>query len=268
MRSRLLVLLCLLHVTGCFLPKTTVVKDPGPHDRGVRYYRPKPYLVVKPLVNAKTGDPIPGYVILETAMLPDFSEEYSIHVRPGLGTNETQIKLDDGWNLTSLNVNVDSQFDNNLSALADVLNAVPKATGGYGETGGMPVPACNVPLGLYEGVVSCGPDGKKRLYGFRYVGFMPYAACPLELCGLEQRTCQGGPIYGLVFDEMARSMVFRPLHEVASIDPGPAATSPDELLRDEGDPDETIDDLPVPHADLRGRLMSTWKAHADHHPHR
>ena len=76
----------------------------------------------------------------------------------------------------------------------------------------MAVRASNVPLGLYEAVVSTGPDCKKRLYGFRYVGFMPYAACPLESCGVEQTSCCAGDIYGLVME--AGVMVFRPLAEV------------------------------------------------------
>ncbi len=260
-------LLFLLLAPGCLLPRTLVVKDPGPQDRGVRYYRPKPYLLVKPLVNAKSGEPVPGFVTLETTMLPDFSEEYSIHVRAGLGVNETQIKLDNGWNLTSLNVNVDSQFDNNLSAMADILGAIPTPTSGSQATGSMAVPATNVPLGLYESVVSCGPDGRKRLYGFHYVGFMPYAAGPLEAGGLAPPPGHAEPVYGLVLDEFSKAMVFRPLHEVACIAPAPAATA-DEALRDEGDPDELIDDLPAPQAELHTRLMSTWERHEDPGKHR
>jgi hypothetical protein len=207
----LFLLLLLLVQPGC-LPRTTVHRHPGPSDLGVRYYRPKPYLLIKPMT-ARDGLPVDGYVSMEQVTLPDFSEEYSIHVRSGLGTNDTEITLEDGWKLTGLNISVDSQFDENLKAMADVIEAVPRATAAASEQlPSMAVRASNVPLGLYEAVVSTGPDCKKRLYGFRYVGFMPYAACPLESSGVEQTGCCAGDIYGLVME--AGVMVFRPLAEV------------------------------------------------------
>lgn len=197
---------------GC-LPATRVVKNPGEHDRGVRYYRPKPYLMVQPMID-DSGRPVEGYVTLESEMLPDFSEEYSIHVRSGLGTNETAISLHEGWRLESLNVSLDSQFDENLEAISELAGEIP-AMGARGAVPDqMPVRATNVPLGYYESVVSRGRDGKKRLYGFRYVGFMPYSSCPLESCGAKHQSCYAATIYGLMFD--GEAMVFRPLHEQAA----------------------------------------------------
>ena len=203
----------LLPVSGC-LPRTTVHKNPDAGDCGVRYYRPKPYLMAKPMTD-RGGWPVDGYVWLEQVVLPDFGEEYSIHVRSGLGTNDTEIRLDDGWNLTALNVDLDSQFDENLKAVADVIEAVPRATAsGISSTPSMVVRATNVPLGLYESVISTGTDCNKRLYGFRYVGFMPYTTCPVESCGLEQTSCRTGEIYGLTME--GGVMVFRRLNEIAS----------------------------------------------------
>jgi hypothetical protein len=212
--AALLLLLMLLVPAGGCLPRTTVHKNPGADDCGVRYYRPKPYLMVKPMTD-HGGLPVDGHVQLEQVILPDFSEEYSIHVRSGLGTNDTEISLEDGWNLTALNVDIDSQFDENLKAVADVIEAVPRATAAaIPATPSMVVRATNIPLGLYEAVVSTGADCKKRLYGFRYVGFMPYATCPLESCGLEQTSCCTGDIYGLAMEEGV--MVFRRLDEIAT----------------------------------------------------
>ncbi len=153
-------------------------------------------------------------VELSIEYLPDFSEEYSIHVRSGLGTNETQIQLAQGWNLTALNVDVDSQFDESVRAVGELVDAaMPALTAGpNGGAQRMVVPATNVPLGLYESVVSMNRDGTKRLYGFRYVGFMPYAPCPIESGGVECHTCYTEPIYGLVFEN--GSMVFKPLLDV------------------------------------------------------
>ena len=240
--SLLAVLAVSVLATGCVLPKTTVVRDPGPRDRGVRYYRPKPYLMVSPLVN-RDGEPVAGFVTLETQMLPDFSEEYSIHVRTGLGTNETSITLADGWNLTGLNVNVDAQVDDNLRAVADVVGSVPVATEGPAHR--HTVRAINVPMGLYESVVSSGPDGRKRLYGFRYVGFFPYAPCPLQSGGEACQPCGAGGIYGLAFDEESGAMVFRSLEALrpdASL--AEAASRPEPLPEALHNPAALVDDVP------------------------
>lgn len=186
---------------------TTVKKNPGPHDHGVRYYRPKPYLKIEPTLG-KSDE----YVSITLEYLPDFSEEYSIHVRTGIGTNKTQVTLKDGWNLTQLNVEVDSKVAENLTALAKVLDAVPKLGPTAADPKAVPhgtVKATNVPIGYYEAVVSPGPDGKRRLYGWRYVGFMPYAQCPVESGGLECADCQSHPMFGLVFENGV--MTFKPL---------------------------------------------------------
>lgn len=213
------VVLAILAAAGGCLPSTKIHKNPGDRDRGVRFYRPKPYLFVRPMVDA-SGRPVRGFVTLETMMLPDFSEEYSIHVRSGLGTNATKISLTDGWRLDGLNVELESQTDETIEAMAELAGAVPTLTSGNGSDDAMAVPATNVPLGYYEAVVSRGPDCKKRLYGFRYVGFMPYAACPVESGGIEARGCHPHAIYGLVF--AGGTMRFKPLAETIG---GPNRTS-------------------------------------------
>ena len=210
-RSAILIFAATVTTAGC-LPSTRVIKNPSDRDRGIRYYRPKPYLSVKPLIN-KAGEPVAGFVSLEQVVLPDFSEEYSIHIRTGLGRNNTSIELTDGWRLDSINVELDSNFDENVKALAEVAKAVPSLTASKGAAdSSMAVPASNVPLGLYESVISKGCDGKKRLYGFRYVGFMPYSTCPLESCGSETQSCFDGQVYGLVYD--GKQMTFKLLQGI------------------------------------------------------
>ncbi|MCA9264228.1 MAG: hypothetical protein KDA60_10290 [Planctomycetales bacterium] len=208
-RFALLLAMISLGMAGCWLPQTTVHKDPGPHDCGVRYYRPKPYLMVKPLAN-DDGEPVTGHVTIEQVVLPDYSEEYSIHVRSGLGVNNTSITLNDGWNLTALNIETDSKFAESLEATAELVDAIPSLTASKDTPAtNMVVRAINVPMGLYEAVLSPGADGRKRLYGFRYVGFLPYATCPVSACGEDHQPCNCGEYYGLVFEEGV--MVFRPL---------------------------------------------------------
>ena len=114
---------------GCILPRTKIVKNPKDNDTGLRFYRPKPYLMVKPMTN-KDGVPVSGFVTMETKMLPDFAEEYSVHVRPGIGVNETEITLSEGWNLTALNVKVDSQIDENIEAAAELVKSKSERRGG------------------------------------------------------------------------------------------------------------------------------------------
>lgn len=198
-----LVVVLLLATAGC-IPRTFVRKNPAPNDTGIRYYRPKPYLKVAPFVNAVTGEASTSQVAIDLVYMPDYSEEYAIHVRSGFGVNNTSITLDQGWNLTALNVELDSQTDENLTALGSLVGSLPGAALGAraGSAESVVVTATNVPLGFYEAVLGQGPCGK-QLYGFRYVGFMPFATCPTTGCG--------GPVgfdchaadhelYGLVFE--------------------------------------------------------------------
>ena len=205
---------------------TTVKKDPGPHDHGIRYYRPKPYLLVQP--PAAGSD---EYVVLSIQYLPDFSEEYAIHIRTGIGKNKTSVKLENGWNLTQLDVDIDSEVPQNIEAISKLLSAVaPKGLiPTEGPTLKGAIKATNVPIGYYEPVISPGPDGKKRLYGWRYVGFAPFAQCPMESGGLEANCCQNQPLYALVYENGA--MTFKPLGQAMNADnrrnpPQTGVTSP------------------------------------------
>lgn len=218
---------------GC-TPRVNVVSNPGPHSKGFRYYRPKPYLLITPIgatVAVKTAENTTTtstqsdeYVNIELEYLPDFSEEYAIDVKTGLGTAEVSFKLEDGWKLTEMNQKLDSQFDENVSAIADLVRAggeVIRPTGeGDGglraanETKRWAVRATNVPIGYYESVISRDPGCKKRLYGWRYVGFAPFNGCPTDVMGLDLAACDdpNGPIYGLVFENGA--MTFKRLNAI------------------------------------------------------
>lgn len=190
-------------LSGC--ATTTVKKNPGEHDRGVRYYRPKPYLLVQP-TTGKSDE----FVTLTLDYLPDFSEEYSIHVKAGIGVNKTKITLENGWKLTQLDMDIDSKFNENVKAFGDLLKNAgefTKAVKTEGTAPRMVVKSNNVPLGYYESVIDRGPDGKKRLYGWRYVGFMPYANCPVSAGGAECVDCHSEPIYGLIVREGVMTFV-------------------------------------------------------------
>jgi hypothetical protein len=191
---------------GVACASTTVKKDPGQHDRGIRYYRPKPYLLLTPTSGA--GD---DQVSISLQYLPDYSEEYSIHIRAGIGKNKTVVKLENGWNLTSVDADIDSQTDENLTAMAKMVEAVGGIipSSGKGALPATQVKATNVPLGYYESVISLGPDGRKRMYGWKYLGFLPYTQCPVGMSGAVCADCQSETLYGLVFENGV--MTFKPM---------------------------------------------------------
>ncbi|OHB80010.1 MAG: hypothetical protein A2W31_11085 [Planctomycetes bacterium RBG_16_64_10] len=189
---------------------TTVTKNPDDCDRGIRYYRPKPYLLIQP-----TDHHSDEFVTITLQYLPDFSEEYSIRVRAGLGSNQTNIALADGWNLTQIDQKLDSQFDETIKAVADLIKSVPIPTAAPARGAGEPkivVRATNVPLGFYESVIAPGADGKKRLCGWRYVGFHPFASCPGAPCEAAMMSGDPAAIYALIFERGA--MTFRPIDQI------------------------------------------------------
>jgi hypothetical protein len=137
--------------------------------------------------------------------LPDFSEEYSIDYRPGLGIGELNVTLENGWNLTSIGIKTDQQTDEIITSVGSTIGQIA-GLGGAGlteSTRNDPPQASlygtNVPFGFYEAVISCDPRGRKQLYGWRYIGFMPFQACPINAGGLENVCCSSNAIYGLVF---------------------------------------------------------------------
>jgi len=215
---------------GC-TPRVIVRKSPTDQDRGIRYYRPKPYLKIEPaeiLVDKNQTNLVPGLVRISLVYMPDFSEEYSIDVRSGCGIANVGIQLEDGWNLTEISQDLDSQTDENIEAVGSLLSAV----GGLVPTSAsdrptdeisFTVPARNVPLGFYESVVGRDSCNVKRLYGFRYLGFMPFAGCPIEMNGHSRASCQdpagcgqhpAGSLYGLTF--VGGEMVLQPLDMMAA----------------------------------------------------
>lgn len=221
-------------VLGC--ASTTVVKNPGPNTPGLRYNLPKPYLLLAPAVKV-TGEKgketkvnIPNMVSVTLEMLPDYSEEYAIQVKAGVGANKTGLTVVNGWQLTKVDYDIDSKTSENVQAIADVIggltpkSAAPKAaTAGVtaapaGSTHLGDVMGVNVPLGYYESVIGTDPNGKKRLYGWRYVGFMPFNPCPTAGCGIAGADCRATEIYGLV--SVKGVMTFKRLDLIANEEAG------------------------------------------------
>lgn len=219
--------ICLILLSGLLLigctPRVIVRANPTASDRGIRYYRPKPYLKVEPAEVALEKNQtaiVPGVVRISLVYLPDFSEEYAIDVRSGLGIANVGIKLENGWNLTEISQELDSQTDENVKAAASLLSAVGDVVPTASSTpqsavATFTVPSRNVPIGFYESIIGFDSRGCKRLYGFRYVGFIPFANCPTDMGGRQTACCSDpqSALYGLSF--VNGQMVFLPLDEMA-----------------------------------------------------
>lgn len=223
--TRLGVMLFLALSFGC--ARMVVTKNPGPSDKGIRFYRPKPYIFIGPAPpttsssskNEPDGqtsaggrhsgdrlaawtaatDPAPAMsVVIRLEYLPDYSEEYSIRVTPGLGQSELNVSLQNGWNLTSVDAKTDQRYAEILGSLAQLLSAVPKAGA---EMARNAQADNNVPLGYYEGVLAINERGCKELLGWRYVGFMPCYTCPVKANVYRtDAVCDDDHLYALVFE--------------------------------------------------------------------
>lgn len=191
----------------------TVVKDPSEYDTGIRYWRPKPYLLVTP------ADATGRMVNIKLQYLPDFSEEYSIRPRGGLKL--PPVALEDGWNL----VGVGGPPAPPKPAEPVAIPASPTDPTKLPE---YVVAATNVPMGYYESVFDKSKDGtKKTLKGWRYIGLSPIAGG--DAIGVDPGTAAAnlppgcpppsassisGPLYGMVFFNGV--MTFRQLDEIAN----------------------------------------------------
>ncbi len=217
-----LLLLCFTVAWGC-TPRVIVHSNPGRETNGIRYYRPKPYLKIEPAevaVDKTTTKFVPGMLRITLEYLPDFSEEYAIDVRSGLGVANVGIKLQDGWNLTEISQDLDSQTDENVKAVGSLISSIgdvmPSASIKSADpSSSFIVQGHNVPVGYYESVIGRDAQGCKRLYGFRYLGFIPFASCPIEMSGHDHACC-GDPMqsmYGLTYRD--GQMVFESLSSMA-----------------------------------------------------
>ena len=206
----ILVCLVLGMATGC--TGVSVVKNPDEGDPGIRYWRPKPYLLVTP------ADATGRMVKIKLEYLPDFSEEYAILPR---GKKAPAISLKDGWNLVA----VGGPAPPPEPAEADALPAAPTDPTKVPE---FVVAATNVPIGYYESVFDKNGT-KKTLKGWRYIGLSPIAGG--DAIGVDPKALAAsklppgcpppppessmpGPLYGMVFFNGV--MTFRQLDEIAN----------------------------------------------------
>lgn len=191
---------------GC--SSVTVVKNPDENDLGIRYYRPKPYLLVTP------ADATGRMVNIKLQYLPDFSEEYSIRPK---GRKPPAVALEDGWNLVGVGGPPAPPKPQEPAA-------IPAAPTDPTKLPEFVVAATNVPMGYYESVFDMNGE-KKILKGWRYIGLSPIAGG--DAIGVDPKSMvppgcpppppsssMPGPLYGMVFFNGV--MNFRQLDEIAN----------------------------------------------------
>lgn len=105
-------------VCGC-MSGAYVTKNPGKLNRGIRYYSPKPYLFTQPATETTTVtsnpsstttkiDPSGRLYKITMEYFPDVIEKYAVRVKTGLGVANVSMTLENGWNLTSIKQQLDS----------------------------------------------------------------------------------------------------------------------------------------------------------------
>jgi hypothetical protein len=129
-----------------------VTKVTSESQEGIRFYRPHPYLLVtrekaeKPSSQSKSSDqkeksskgvqaenPVSTAAppsdnvttYIQVIWLPDKSEHYAIKIKSGLGSVDSTIKLENGWQLTQFGGKIDTKVPETVTAATSFLKALP-----------------------------------------------------------------------------------------------------------------------------------------------
>lgn len=103
-------------MAGCAGVEIVKITPENPNQEGIRFYRPHPYLWV---TKDKEGN-LQGTFI----WFPNKKEEYVIKVKSGIGSVETKLKLENGWNLTEYGEVRDSKIPETINALTGSLKGL------------------------------------------------------------------------------------------------------------------------------------------------
>jgi len=109
-------LLSVLIICSCARVTVSPVSQDRPYSKGIRFYRPHPYLLVTEKL-ATRGTTLEGKIIY----LPQKKEEYVIDVQPGIGKVDAKFKLEHGWRLTDFGEVRDSKTPEMIEAFGDFL---------------------------------------------------------------------------------------------------------------------------------------------------
>lgn len=138
-------------LAGC--GSSVTVKRLGDNDAGIPYYLPRPYLLITKGISSteyqdkiteikteeqngtktsqkiteqvpvRSGADIDGFSV-KIIYLPDVRTKYGIKIKPGSGTSDTKITLNNGWQLTSLTSTTDTKIPETITAAAALVGAI------------------------------------------------------------------------------------------------------------------------------------------------
>jgi hypothetical protein len=135
-------------ISGCAEVQVKHVDDKDTSE-GVHFYQPRPYLLVS---NQQKKDSSTNSVQNEFSSqiiwLPDHSRCYVVKIKPGWGTVDGSVKLQNGWMLDTLGSKMDSKIPETMTAVAGLVKEAAAA-------------ADQKPQGLY--LIDIAPDGSVKL---------------------------------------------------------------------------------------------------------
>ncbi|MBN1972021.1 MAG: membrane lipoprotein lipid attachment site-containing protein [Sedimentisphaerales bacterium] len=151
-------------LTGCAGVEVTKI-TPGNDKsaKGIRYYRPWPYLLVAQDVND------PSSLQLKTVYLPNIKENYAVNAKSGIGALDAAITLEDGWKLTQYADKTDTKIPETIQAIgsisADTINAILEVITKRNGSEKEPIP-------LTPGLYRFEFDDEGAVINFIYVPFV------------------------------------------------------------------------------------------------
>jgi hypothetical protein len=111
MRHFLFILIVFL-LFGCANIKVVKIDDHNQNQKGLRFYRPHPYLVI----GRDKNDALTGQIL----WLPNLKEEYAIVSTPGIGDTDLKVTLENGWNLTQYGESIETRLPEMIGELGDL----------------------------------------------------------------------------------------------------------------------------------------------------
>jgi len=134
-------------ISGCAEVQVKHVDDRDTSD-GVHFYEPRPYLLVSNQQKQDDKGNVQNQVTSQILWLPDPSRRYVVKIKPGWGTVDGSVKLQDGWMLDTLGSKTDSKGPETITAVTGLVRAAG-------------VKADQTSQGLY--LIDIAPDGTVNL---------------------------------------------------------------------------------------------------------
>jgi len=123
-------------ISGCAGVRILPVTEKNRNDNGVRFYQPHPYLFV-------TSDEH-GNLRYSVEWLPNLKKEFLITTKAGSGAVKTKITLEEGWNLTQLDADVDSKTVEKAKVIPDLVGILASVTELTRQAKGLEMGACHI----------------------------------------------------------------------------------------------------------------------------